>query len=160
MADLLSHVLLAYAVLTVSSWRFGWLTRRWVVVGMGGAAIPDFVKIELLVDDAVVQGVLGVPFSWAPVGSLWGLLLIGGAIALLFPFGSRRRAVGALLLGGGTSLMVDGMRVYADGHAGFWLYPLWWRPPTPNLYISADWWVMVVAAAVALVVFGVERRFI
>lgn len=158
MADLLSHVLLAYAVLTVLSWLVGWLTRRWVVVGMGGVAIPDLVKIEMLVDDAVVQAVVGVPFSWAPVGSLWGLLLIGGSVALLFPFGLRRRAVGALLLGGGTSLVVDAMRVYADGHAEFWLYPLWWRPPTPNLYVSADWRVLVVAVTVALVVFGIERQ--
>lgn len=159
MADLLSHVLVAYAVLTVSSWRVGWLTRRWVVVGMGGAAIPDLVKIGMLVNDAVVQAVVGVPFSWEQLGWLWGLLLVGGAVALLFPFGLRRWAVGALLLGGGTSLIVDGMRVYADGHAEFWLYPLWWRPPTPNLYVSGDWRVLVVAMAVALVVFRMDRRF-
>lgn len=159
MADLLSHALVAYAVLTVLSWRFGWVTRRWVVVGMGGAAIPDLVKIGMLIDDAVVQAAFGVPFSWEPVGSLWGLLLIGGGVSLLFPTDLRRRAVGTLLIGGGTSLILDGMRVYADGRAGFWLYPLWWRPPTPNLYVSADWRVLVIAMVVALIVFGVETRF-
>lgn len=149
---------MAYAVLTVLSWRVAWIARRWVVVGMCGAAIPDLVKIGLVVDDGVVQVMFGVPFSWAPLGSLWSLLLIGGGVALLLPPNLRRRAVGALLLGGGTSLVVDGMRVYADGHAGFWLYPLWWRPPTPNLYVSADWRVLVVVTTVALVVLGVERQ--
>lgn len=158
MADLLSHVLVTYAVLTVLSWRVEWLDRHWVVVGMGGAAIPDLVKIEMLVDDAVVQAAVGVPFTWEHLGSLWGLLWIGGAVGILFPSDLRRRAVSALLLGGGTSLLVDGMRVFADGRAAFWLYPLWWRPPTPNLYVSADWRVLVVSMAVALSVIGIESQ--
>lgn len=84
MADLLSHVFVAYAVLTVLSWWVAWIARRWVVVGMCGAAIPDLVKIGLVVDDSVVWAMFGVPFSWVPLGSLWGLVLIGSAVALLF----------------------------------------------------------------------------
>lgn len=159
MADLLSHVLVAYTVLTVLGWRVGWIGRRWVIVGMGGAAIPDLVKIGLVVEDAVVQGVLGVPFSWSSLGSLWGLLFIGCAVTLMFPRDLRRRAVFALLLGGGSSLVLDGMRMFADGRGGFWLYPLWWRPPTPNLYVSADWRVLVMAMTVALGVSRMDRRF-
>ncbi|WP_310732942.1 hypothetical protein [Halostella pelagica] len=40
MADLLSHVLVAYAAFTVASWQADWLTDEWIAVGTGGAAIP------------------------------------------------------------------------------------------------------------------------
>ena len=159
MADLLTHVLAAYVLLTVAGWRIGWLEPRWVVVGMGGAAIPDLVKVERLVDEGVIQSVLGVPFEYDPVSSLAGVLVIAGAITLFF--GQERRRVYALLAAGGLlSLVLDGLRVYVDGAADFWLYPLWWRPPTPSLYVTADARVVVVAVAVAAVVAVVDRYLV
>jgi hypothetical protein len=159
MADLLTHVLAAYVLLTVAGWRIGWLEPRWVVVGMGGAAIPDLVKVERLVDEGVIQSVLGVPFEYDPVSSLAGVLVIAGAITLFF--GQERRRVYALLAAGGlSSLVLDGLRVYVDGAADFWLYPLWWRPPTPSLYVTADARVVVVAVAVAAVVAVVDRYLV
>jgi hypothetical protein len=59
--------------------------------------------------------------------------------------------------GGLSSLVLDGLRVYVDGSSSFWLYPLWWRPPTPNLYVTADARVAVVAVAVSIGVFVVDR---
>jgi hypothetical protein len=155
MADLLTHVLAAYALLTVAGWASDRVTDRWVAVGMGGAAIPDLVKLELLLDDALVEGVLGLPFTYAPISSLAGVALLGGAIALLFA--ERRRAYAFLLAGGLSALALDGLRAYADGRADFWLYPLWWRPPTPSLYVSSDPRVLAVALAVAGGVFLLDR---
>jgi len=155
MADLLTHVLAAYILLTVASWRVGWLGPRWVVVGMGGAAIPDLVKVERVVDERVVESVLGLPFQYAPVSSLGGLLVLSGVVAVLF--GEARRRVYAILVAGGCSaLVLDGLRVFVDGRAGFWLYPLWWRPPTPSLYVTSDPRVTVVAVAVSVAVFAVD----
>jgi len=152
-ADLLSHVLIAYAVLTITSWLVDELTRRWVAVGMGGAAIPDLVKIDIVLDDRLIEQALNIPFSYAPISSLAGVLLIAGIITLLFTH-NRRRVYTLLVAGGVLSLVVDGLRAYADGHASFWLYPIWWRPPTPSLYVTADPRVLagtlVVAVAVAL----------
>jgi hypothetical protein len=123
---------------------------------MGGAAIPDLVKVERLVDEGVIQSVLGVPFEYDPVSSLAGVLVIAGAITLFF--GHARRRVYALLVTGGlSSLVLDGLRVYVDGSSSFWLYPLWWRPPTPSLYVTADARVAVVAVAVSIGVFVVDR---
>jgi hypothetical protein len=152
-ADLLSHVLIAYAMLTVASWLIGPLTGRWVAVGMGGAAIPDLVKVDLALDARLIERTLHIPFAYAPISTLTGVLLIAGAITLLF-IHERRRVYTLLVTGGLLSLLVDGLRAYADGHASVWLYPLWWRPPTPSLYVTSDprvlGAVLVVAGAVAL----------
>nr|WP_244209823.1 hypothetical protein [Haloarcula quadrata] len=63
MADLLTHLLAPYILLTVASWRVDWLDQRWVVVGMGGAAIPDLVKVGIVLNERVVEAFLGVPFT-------------------------------------------------------------------------------------------------
>lgn len=61
------------------------------------------------VNGAVVQEELGIPFSWTLGGSIWETFAVRwGAVALLFPTDVRRWAVGALLLDGGTSLIVNG----------------------------------------------------
>jgi hypothetical protein len=156
MADLLTHVLVAYALLTVLSWRIDWLTRRWIAIGIAGVAIPDLGKVDLVVDADRVAAVLDVPFSYAPIGTLFGVLLTAGAIALLF-VNHRRRAYAVLVAGGGSALLVDGLRLYADGKALFWLYPVWWRPPTPGWYVSSEPRVLAVGAVVAGVVFALDR---
>jgi hypothetical protein len=75
---------------------------------------------------------------------------------VLFDPGLRKRAFAALVVVGALSLLLDGLRTYADGRANFWLYPLWWRPPTPNLYVSAAPQVLAVALYIAVVVFPID----
>ena len=157
MAVLLTHILVPYIILTVASWQFNWLTDRWIVIGMAGAAIPDLIKIEILVDAGVVETLLGVPFKYAPISSLGGVLLIAGAITIFFER-QRRQIFSFLLFGAFSSLVVDGLRVFADGRSGFWLYPFsWWRPPTPSLYITSDVRVLVTAILISAVVFALDR---
>ena len=158
MADLLTHILVPYVILTVASWQFDWLTKRWVIIGMAGAAIPDLVKIDILLDRSVVESLLGMPFSYAPISSLGGVLCIAGAITIFFPR-HRRQVFVFLLFGGLTSLVVDGLRVFADGQSGFWLYPFTWvRPPTPSLYVTSDVRVLVAAVMVSAVVFIFDHQ--
>jgi len=157
MADLLTHVLVPFVLLTPLSWRFRWLTDRWIVLAMAGAAIPDLVKVGLVVDGRVIESITGLPFSYAPLATLGGVLAVTAGLAVLFG-DVRRRAFGYILLGGLTSLALDGMRVFADGHANFWLYPfVWWRPPTPSLYVTSDPRVTAVALAAAGLVFVLDR---
>ena len=158
-ADLLSHVLIAYALFTIASWLIESFTHRWVALGMGGAAIPDLVKLELFVDAGVIQHTLHIPFDYTPISTLTGVLLLAGVITLLFTH-ERRRVYTLLVTGGLLSLLVDGLRAYADGHASFWLYPLWWRPPTPSLYVTSDLRVLASTLAVATVVALVDRVII
>lgn len=151
MADLLTHVLMAYVLATVVRWRAG-SSRRWVPVAMGGAAIPDLAKVGRLLDASAVRDLLGVPFSYAPIASVGGVVAVAAAITVAFDRAHWRHAYGSLLLGGFASLLLDGLRVYVDGAAGFWLYPVWVRPPTPSLYVSADSRVLAAGLAVAAIV--------
>ncbi|MFC6864700.1 hypothetical protein ACFQGE_14690 [Halomicroarcula sp. GCM10025817] len=157
MADLLTHVLVPYVVLTVTSW---WVEvpRQWVVVAMCGAAIPDLVKAKIVVFGLLdVRSVFGVDLAFAGFNRLGGALLLAAAVAVFF--GDRwRRAYAFIAFGGLSSLLVDGLRVYADGRADFYLYPLtWWRPPTPSLYVTSDPRVLGTALTVSIAVFLADR---
>lgn len=157
MADLLTHVLVPFVLLTPLSWRLSWLSDRWIVLAMAGAAIPDLVKVGIVLDSGVVESLLGIPFSYAPISTLGGVLVIAAAIAVCFGEHARR-AYAYILLGALTSLVLDGLRVFADGYANFWLYPfVWWRPPTPSLYVTSNPRVTVVAVAAAAAVLFADR---
>lgn len=159
MADLLSHVLVAYAAFTVASWRVDVVSRRWVVVVMGGAAVPDLSKVDIVVHARSVENALGVPFSYSPTGTLGGVVVVSGFIALLFGREHRRRAFAFLVAGGVMSLLVDALRLSVDARASAFLYPLtWWRPPSPNLYLTSDPRVLGVALTLAAVVLAIDRR--
>jgi len=156
MADLLTHVLVPFVLLTPLRWRFTQIQRRWIVVGMAGGAVPDLVKIGIVLDSDAIEAATGLPFSYAPISSLGGVLILAGGIAVLFA-GRVRQAYSYLFVGGFSALLLDGMRMFADGRADFWLYPVWWRPPSPNLYVSSDPRVAAVAVALALAVFAADR---
>lgn len=153
MADLLTHVLVPFILLTPLGWRFDWLESRWTAVAMGGAAIPDLVKLSVLLDARTIEALLGVPFSYRAVSSAGGLLLIAAAIALLFAE-ARRRVFGFLVVGGSSALVLDGLRAFADGYANPWLYPFSYaRIPTPSLYVTSDVGVTLLAVGLGLAVF-------
>ncbi|MFC7076780.1 hypothetical protein [Haloarcula halophila] len=84
MADLLTHLLAPLIVLTVVGWRVEWLETRLIALVMGGAAIPDLVKVGIVLDSTLVRTALGVPFSYAPLSTLGGVLMVAGLITLLF----------------------------------------------------------------------------
>jgi membrane-bound metal-dependent hydrolase YbcI (DUF457 family) len=159
MADLLSHVLFAFAVFTVAGWVVAWLGPRWVAVGMVGAILPDLNEVGILVDERVISETLALPFTWAPLHTLGGVLLLAAAGAMLFEEGSQRRRAFALLIAGGIShLAIDGTKAWADGANGVSLYPFsWWRNPTPGLYVPADRRVVVLAIVVAGTVWLLDR---
>lgn len=157
MADLLSHVLVAVGLLTVASWHFDWLTDRWIAVGAAGAAIPDLVKVRLLVSEKALEPLLGLEFDIVVLSTLGGLFLVAGAITLLFE-SHRRRVFGLLITGGCLSLLGDWLRKFASGRSDAWLFPVtWWEPPTPNLYVSSDPLVPAVVIVVVGTVVAVDR---
>jgi hypothetical protein len=159
MAELLSHVLLAFAAFTALGWAVDWLDRGWVVVGMVGSLFPDLNRLELLISSHTIEGVLGIPFGWSGLHTLGGVVALAGAGALCFRSRRERlRAFGLLGAGGLSHLVVDGVKAWADGAGGAFLFPVsWWRAPTPGWYVSADRWVLVLAAAVAGTVLLVDR---
>ncbi|WP_411967242.1 metal-dependent hydrolase [Haloferax sp. YSSS75] len=158
MPDLLSHALLAYSLATIASWRYEWITRPYVTVAMAGAFIPDLAKGELILSDARVEQVLGVPFDWFGLhttGAVICSILIG---VLLVHSKERLRVFLLLALGAASHLIADAFLLNPTGVS----YPLLWPfsrlyPPTPGLYLSTDIWPSVVLGIGALVVFGVTR---
>ncbi|WP_324759679.1 hypothetical protein [Haloarcula montana] len=161
MADLFTHLLVPYILLTITSWRVDWLDEGWVVVGMGGAAIPDLQKIRIVFDTAIIRQNLGIPFSLAPFSTVGGVLLVAGLITLLFEREEWRRVYGLITFGGVTALVLDGMRAYADGRASAWLNPFTeWRPPTPSLYVSSDPAILIGILLLAVLVWFVNRQVV
>lgn len=164
MADLLAHVLLSYAIFRVAGWVVDWLDEGWIAVGMVGSVLPDLERMSLLVTNESMRRLTGLPFDWDGIHTLAGVAVLVCIGTLLFD--TRRHRVRALVLLGGGALshvLVDVPQRYADGDTitNLYLFPLPpWRLPTPGLYVSADRWVVLVAAACALVVLAVDRSVV
>ncbi|WP_436344532.1 metal-dependent hydrolase [Natronorubrum sp. FCH18a] len=157
MAELLSHVLVAYALGTVVSWHLDWVTKRWVAIAMIGALLPDLNRVGLFVADATLETVLGVPFGVDAIHTLGGVVLLAGIGAVVVA-DRHQRAFATLLAGALSHLLADALKAYADGAAGAWLYPVTWaRHPAPSLYVSSDPIVLGVIAAGALLVWWLDR---
>lgn len=159
MPDLLAHVLIAYAVCTALSWRYGWLSAAYVTVGMAGAFIPDLAKGRLLVPDGQVAELVGRPFSWMGLHTAGGAALAVG-IGVLLVSGAERGRVAALLgVGAATHLLADALLVTPTGRSYALLWPVTrWIPPTPGLYLSSEPTPTVVAGGVAAAVWYLTRR--
>lgn len=76
MADVLTHVLVGFVIGTVLSIRYEWMGPEHVTLVMIGALSPDFVKISLVVPDYTVATSLGIPFSWSPLHTLGGSVIV------------------------------------------------------------------------------------
>lgn len=159
MADILSHVLLAFGLFTVVGWAVSWLDRRWVVVGMVGSIIPDLNRVDMLLGDHIIEQSLGISFSWDAIHTLGGVLVLSAVGAMLFRNRAQQiRAFGLLTAGGCSHLLVDAVKAWADGSNGASLYPFsWWRNPTPGLYVSSDMFVLVIGLVVASGALLVDR---
>lgn len=159
MPDVLTHALVGYAVGTLLSLRYEWVDARFVTVVMLGALVPDLTKIQLVVGDALVEHLLGIPFDWGAVHRLGGATVACAVGALLAGASHRRRAFALLAVGAASHLLLDGMLINASGYS----YPILWplstyHFPTPGLYLSSDRWPTMASAAVALLLWAVKER--
>lgn len=159
MPDLLTHVLVAYVVLTPATWWLPWLDERFVSVAMIGATVPDAAKLALVVDPSTVEAVLGLPFDWEAVHTLGPAATLAAIGTLCFGRGNRLRAFGCLLAGVCSHLLLDLTVVRAGGMAPPYLFPVtWWEPPAANVLSSSDPWPWMVTATVVIGVWTVDRR--
>ncbi|MCU4974968.1 metal-dependent hydrolase [Halobacteria archaeon AArc-m2/3/4] len=157
MAELLSHLLVVWAVLTVASWRLEWLTSRWIAVGVVGGILPDLNRLAIAVPERAIADFLGASFQVDAFHTLGGITVLAGIGAVMFAQ-NQRRAFGLLFAGAFVHLLTDAVKSYADGQAAMWLYPLTsYRHPTPNLYVSADPEVLALTFGIAGVVFVIDR---
>lgn len=157
-ADVLTHVLAGYVIGTLLSFRYEWMGPEHVTLVMIGALAPDFVKIELLVSDWLVASTLGVPFSWSPLHTLGGSVLVICLGTLVLAPRYRKRALILFAIGVGSHHVLDVLLLTPTGssYAVFW--PLTgYRPPSGGLYLSSDRWPAVLAGLLAAAVWAVDR---
>lgn len=151
MPDLLTHVLIAYALGTALSLQYDWLTPEYVTVVMLGSVVPDLTKIYLVVPSYRIEAWLGIPFDWFAIHTVGGVLVATAVGALCTTRDHRRRVFGLLLVGALLHLVLDALLIKVSGHMEPMLWPLTsYRPPTPGLYLSSDRWTIAVAGAFAV----------
>ncbi len=159
MADLLTHVLVGYSLATLLSFRYEWITPRYVTVAMAGALIPDMNRAELLVSEHAVQAALGVPFSWGAFHTMGGSLVAVGIGALLVHPEIRLRVAALLFVGMASHHALDLFLTNPSGHSYAVLWPLsGYNPPTPNWYLSSDRWPAAASGLLAAGVWYVRYR--
>lgn len=160
MAELFTHVLAGYILATALSWRFTWITPPLVTVAMVGAALPDLNRIGLLVDAALIESMLGIPFSWTPLHRIGGTVLVIALGTLLVPSRLRKAVAIMLILGAGSHYLLDLFLYQPSGLAGPMFWPLTGeRIAIPGFYLSSDRWTAAVAIIIAGIVFAIDRYY-
>lgn len=160
MADVLTHVLVGYVIGTVLAFRYEWMGSQHVTLVMIGALSPDFVKISLVISDELVASTLGMPFSWSPLHTLGGsvLVVLLGALALAPEY--RKQAIVLFAIGAASHHVLDVALLTSTGYSYAVFWPLTeYRPPSGGLYRSSDRWPALVAGLAAVIVWAVSRRF-
>ena len=133
MADVFTHALAGFIVGTLLSFRYDWLGPAHVTLVMIGALAPDFVKINILISDAAVATLLGIPLTWSLRHRLGGaaLLVLLGTLLLVPEY--RRSAVALFTLGVASNVVRDWLLLTSTGFAFLVRWPLTeWRPPAGN----------------------------
>jgi len=158
MPDVLTHVLVGYSLGTLLRLSNDRLRPAHVTLVMLGALSPDLVKVRILLPSAAVDALLAVPFSWDPLHTLGGSVLVGGLGALLVGPDQRRTVLALLAVGAVSHHALDLLLLKASGYA----YPVFWpltqyHPPAGGLYLSSDRWPAVAAGGVAAVLWAVAR---
>lgn len=158
-ADLLTHVLVAYVLATVLSWRVAAIGPPLVVAAMAGAVLPDLRKVYLVVPDDAVAATVGVPFSWAPLHRLGGVVVCLLLAAVLVDRHHRTRTVLLLALGALTHLVLDGLLAQPDGRVFEVFWPITtYGIPLEGYYVSYDVWPLAIALVAAVGVAAWSRR--
>ncbi len=154
MTDLLTHVLIAFAVGQLVASVYPWVTRSYRTAILTGALIPEIVKIGLIIPGATMTTLLGMKFSWNPLASIYGVtisILIGTLIVVP---DARRRIFLTLAVGVLTHIVLDIFVVQPAPTIGFLLWPVpevEVRLLNIDLYRSTDWWLPFPGAAIAFV---------
>ncbi|WP_246988355.1 metal-dependent hydrolase [Halorientalis marina] len=159
MPDLLAHVFIAYALCRSLSFRWEWITRQYITVGMVGAFIPDLTKIKLVVSKRVVEQTIGYPFDWGSLHTGGGVFLSVLIGVVLLSTDERRRGGLLLGIGAGSHLLADSLLLTPTRHTQQLFWPLFqYRVPSPGLYLSTQPEPTLVTGGLAALVWAVHRR--
>lgn len=153
MADLLTHVLVAFVLATVLSWWLGSISPAMVAAAMVGAVLPDLNRLELVLPATTVEALLGLPWTWTVLHRLGGTLAVIVLVGLAVHRDQRTMVVGMLVLGAASHYLLDALLWQADGVVAPLGWPLIdWQPAFEGWYRSMDRWPAVVATVLIVAV--------
>lgn len=152
MPDWLTHILFAYILCVVLSFKFSsFKDNRNVAVVMVGSLVPDLVKVELLFNWIGVE----VGDFVAPLHTPVGSVLSAGLVSLLF-YGTIT-VFSLLVLGLTTHFMLDLLLGHVSGGM-LMLFPFSWNEYQLGVINSGDYNITVVVLAVAVVLLAFDLR--
>ena len=150
MADLLTHVLVAYAIGVLLSIRYDWISSEYVTIAMIGSLVPDLSRMELVISSGMMESAFGLSFSWGAFHTFGGSLIAIALGTLLVPARIRRRVFALLLVGVLSHHALDIVLMTPSGFTYDVLWPLTeHRPQAPDLYLSSDQWPVLIAFVLA-----------
>ncbi|MFW6305204.1 MAG: metal-dependent hydrolase [Candidatus Saliniplasma sp.] len=160
-ADLLTHVLVAFSVGIILSWRFKWISRNYITIIMLGAVLPDLTRIGLIIEPAYIENTFGVPFSWSPLHTIAGVFIIILLLTLVVHERYSKPVFILLVLGAFTHLFMDSFLLTTTGTSYTVFFPItFYNPPTPGFYLSTDMWPSMVSALAASVIWSIDNTSI
>ena len=161
MAELLTHVLAAFVLATVASWRIASIDPPLIVACMIGAAIPDLNRVELLFPAETVTALTGLPWSWGVFHRAGGALLVAIIFALLVREDFRIPVFAMLMVGIASHLVIDYFLWQPTGRTTLMLWPfLDLTLEYQGFYRSSDRWPAAVTIVLAGVTLLVDRLVI
>jgi hypothetical protein len=150
MADLLTHVLIAYALAALLSLRDDRITPATTTAAMVGGLVPDLNRIGLVLPASTVESAVGVPVGWDAFSTVGGVAVVLGLGTLAVPPRLRRRTAAMLALGASSHFLLDYLLRFPSGYTHPYLWPVTAAGlPGPGLYLSSARWPAVVAVVVA-----------
>jgi hypothetical protein len=153
MPDWITHLLAAWMICTILSFKYKQINPAYTVVCMAGALIPDTFKI------VIPLGLMGIrvddilmPFH-LPAGSL-----IIASIFTLFFKDNKKLVLSLLVLGVATHYALDLLLTNLNGGMEM-LFPFSWNSWTLNVIPDDDWHITLLAVGLALIIYFVSVRF-
>ncbi|MBS3782590.1 MAG: metal-dependent hydrolase [Candidatus Thermoplasmatota archaeon] len=153
MADLLTHAMVGFTIGTILSWRYKKIISPQITLIMVGTTLPDLIRIGLVLDPVKIEQLSGIPFSWTPLHTTGGVLIIIAIGSLLSLPKDHKKIFTLLAIGAVSHLFLDSLLITTSGYSYAVLWPfIDMRPSTPAFYLSTDVWPAFVTGLIALLV--------
>ncbi|MFW6196140.1 MAG: metal-dependent hydrolase [Thermoplasmatota archaeon] len=159
MADLLTHSLVAFSIGTMLSWRFKKINAQLITILMIGSVLPDLTRIGLILESTFIEKTLNIPYSWQPLHTLGGVVIVIAVLTLLVNKKNSRYVLPLLSVGAFSHLFLDAFLIKVSGRSYTMFFPITtYNPEIPGFYLSTDMWPAVVAVITAFIIYQVDSR--
>ena len=153
MPDWITHILVAWMICTILSFKYTQINPAYTVVCMAGALIPDTFKI------VIPLGLMGIKIEnfLVPMHLPAGSLIVASIFTLFFKE-KKKLVLSLLVLGIATHYALDLLLTNLNGGMVM-LFPFSWNSWTLNVIPDDDWHITLLTMGLALVVYFVSLRF-